>query len=89
MGNYLNLPRNYSFIHRLPFEFEMVVRKKGNATNDGTWYLIQIEEHELNILSQAELTPGTIYRIQKRSNLVLEIITEQKPQKNSQDGFYA
>jgi len=88
MGNYLNLPRNYNFIHRLPNEFEMVVCRKGNATNDGTWYLIQIEEHELNILSEAELEPGAKYRIQKRSNLVLEIITEKKPP-GSQSGFYA
>ena len=88
MGRYLNLPRNYSFIHRLPLEFEMVVLQKGNTTDDGTWHLIQIEEHELNILSRAELIPGAKYKIKKRSNLVLEIITEEKP-KDDKSGFYA
>jgi hypothetical protein len=71
--DYLELPRNYGFISRLPDEFELKVIKKGNVTSEGTWYNGLIGNHDINLLSKVNLVEGHYYKIHKKDNLTLEL----------------
>jgi len=75
---YLRLPRNYQFFSRLPLRFYIEVEKRVNQTNDGIWFFVRIDQHQLNLLSKIELIPGKKYLVKKKDKLTLELISEEK-----------
>jgi len=87
-NSYLHLPRNYSFIQRLPLTFEISIIQERNTIEEGTWYEVQVENHTLNILSKTKLNVNGKYLIKKRSNLVLEIVKDY-PAPGQSDSHYA
>lgn len=72
-SQYLHLPRNYSFISRLPQTFEVEVIRKANETKQGIWYSCKIGNHDLNLLSVVSLQEGKKYRIRKKDHVTLEL----------------
>ncbi|MDH4200351.1 MAG: hypothetical protein OEV66_08240 [Spirochaetia bacterium] len=76
---YIQLPRNYNFIARLPEYFEIEILRKGQATSDGIWYYVRIQNHELNLLSRVDLREGMKYQIRKKGPMALEL-TDKKPE---------
>ncbi|GEM_PF-2589613 len=81
--NLIELPRNFSFISRLPSRFMLGILSEGNQTPKGIWYQVNIMGHTLNLLSRQKLTAGKSYLVEKKSPLVIKILEEKDPvQKN-------
>ena len=72
----IRLSRNYGFIQRLPNRFTLKVLSQGNLTDNGCWYYVNIDGHELNLLSEATLKEGDIVEVEKESNLILRILSQ-------------
>ena len=64
-------PRNYAFFRRLPTEFKITVLSTGNKIENGQWYLVDINGHQLNLLSETNLTIGESFFVRKDHNLRL------------------
>ncbi len=66
--------RNHAFLKRLPKLFTVQVVEKKNTVKDGTWYLVNILQSHLHILSCVPLRNGQILHVQKEGDLHLKII---------------
>ena len=74
---FVQLPRNFNFIQRLPSRFLMTVLSAGNKTDKGQWYKVQIGNQILNILSKPNLKHGQKVLIEKNANNpTLKIVKE-------------
>lgn len=81
---YIELPRNFSFISRLPSRFMLGVISEKNITPKGIWYEVMIAGHKLNILSRRKLTEGKNYLVRKKGGIYLEVVDEKSiNEKNS------
>ena len=58
----------------------MKIIEKGNSISSGTWYKVDINGHQLNILSKVFLPSGKTVLVQRKDHLTLKII-----KKNSKD----
>jgi len=76
--SYIQLPRNFQFISRLPARFKMIVLSSGNQTGSGQWFEVNIEGHTLNILSKTSLVVSQKYIVEKSSPLSLKVISESE-----------
>jgi len=73
---YIELPRNFLFIKKLPIKFLLDVLSETNKTSKGIWYKVKINNHQLNILSESKLKIGKKYSIEKQEGTKLKIINE-------------
>ena len=65
------VPRNYAFFKRLPETFRITVLEEGNSIESGTWYYVEINGHNLNLLSQTKLIVGDSFLVRKEHTLKL------------------
>ncbi len=75
--NLIELPRNFSFLSRLPSRFMLGILSEGNQTPKGIWYQVNIMGHTLNLLSRQKLTAGKSYLVEKKSPLVIKVLEEK------------
>ena len=68
------LPRNLSFIEKLPVKFLLKVLKERNKTPEGRWYLVEINNQRLNLLSEKNLREGELLEMEKQETLCLKIV---------------
>lgn len=80
--SFIELPRNFQFISRLPSRFLISVLSEKNVTPKGIWYEIIVDGHKLNILSHRKLVSGKKYLVQKKGSIYLEVVDEKSKNEN-------